>query len=304
MNEPAELAGPVGGRPLPLLPRISIVTPSFNQGEFLEKAILSVLDQEYPNLEYIVIDGGSTDSSLRIIQSYASRLHYWVSEPDRGQSHALNKGFAQATGEIFGWLNADDFLLPGALARVARRAASFPDAVAWVGSCHRVDRSGTIRKTIRPRGLEARKLADWSHEGFFYQPSCFFSAEVFRKVGGVSEDLHFAMDVDLWLRLAKAGEFSSFDDVISAALLHDGAKTQAQRSRMFAETVKVQFRHGFDEIAMSYLENLLEAHRLQGARSMRAKARIRKMLKYFVPVRRQKTILANADTPAPERKQS
>ena len=100
------------------LPKISTVTPSFNQGKFLEKTILSVLEQGYPNLEYIIIDGGSSDESVDIIKKYADRLNYWVSEADRGQSHAINKGFERATGEIFGWLNSDDWYHPGALQAV------------------------------------------------------------------------------------------------------------------------------------------------------------------------------------------
>jgi glycosyltransferase involved in cell wall biosynthesis len=110
------------------LPKISIVTPSFNQGRFIEKTILSVIEQDYPNLEYIIIDGGSTDESVEIIKKYEKHLAYWVSEPDRGQSHAINKGFERATGEIFGWLNSDDWYHPGALKALAEAFAANPEA--------------------------------------------------------------------------------------------------------------------------------------------------------------------------------
>ena len=126
------------------LPLIAIVTPSYNQAQFLEEAILSVVNQDYPNLEYIVIDGGSTDGSVDIIRKYEDRLAYWVSEPDRGQAHAINKGFAKADGEIFNWLNSDDCLLPGAVRRVVETRRRYPTAVAWVGGCHRIRPDGRI----------------------------------------------------------------------------------------------------------------------------------------------------------------
>ena len=114
-----------------MLPRISIVTPSFNQGQFIEKTICSVLDQNYPNLEYVVIDGGSTDETVEIIKKYAKHLTYWVSEPDRGQSHAINKGLAHCTGDVFNFLNSDDYLEPGALFHVAEAWNEKTDAAVY-----------------------------------------------------------------------------------------------------------------------------------------------------------------------------
>src|SRR5258707_6129118 len=117
-----------------LFPRISVVTPSFNQGAYLERTICSVLDQKYPNLEYLVIDGGSTDESVEIIKRYERHLTYWVSEPDTGQSNAINKGFARTTGTILAWLNSDDRYLPETLGAVAAAAAAHPDADVFVGT--------------------------------------------------------------------------------------------------------------------------------------------------------------------------
>ena len=114
--------------------KISIVTPSFNQGQFLESTILSVLDQDYPDLEYIIIDGGSTDNSLEVIRKYTDRISYWVSEPDEGQSHAINKGWSMATGDIIAWINADDVYCPGAFSLVAKAFENNPDAVMVIGS--------------------------------------------------------------------------------------------------------------------------------------------------------------------------
>src|SRR3989442_14278812 len=125
-------------------PKISVVTPSYNQGSYLEKTILSVLNQEYPNIEYIVIDGGSTDNSLDIIKKYEKYLKYWVSEQDRGQSHAINKGLSHATGDLLAWLNSDDYYMPRALRTFATMAITNPEASAFVGTGRVIDETGNI----------------------------------------------------------------------------------------------------------------------------------------------------------------
>ncbi len=240
------------------LPIVSIVTPSYNQGRFVEKTIQSVLLQDYQDLEYIIIDGGSTDDSMDIIRKYEDRLDYWVSERDRGQAHAINKGFARAHGEIFGWLNSDDFLLPGAIRHIVEMRQKNPKAVAWVGGCYRIDPDGRILSKVIPNGLDRDSLADWGGRGYFHQPSCFFAAEAWHKRGLLDETLDFTFDLDLWLRLLSLGPFTSTVRVISAAIIHKDAKTQAQRLEMHAETIAVQFRHGYREAAILRLVGLLE----------------------------------------------
>ncbi len=240
------------------LPLVSVVTPSYNQAQFLEEAILSVINQDYHNLEYIIIDGGSSDGSVDIIHKYADRLAYWVSEPDRGQAHAINKGFARAHGDIFSWLNSDDFLLPGAVSQIVQTRRRYPSAVGWVGGCYRVKPDGRILSIVVPRGLNRDSLADWWYGGFFYQPSCFFSAQVWREIGSLDESLHFALDVDLWLGLSAFGDFALVPEIISAAVIHEDAKTQAKRAAMHAETAAVQIRHGYQQIAIGRLASLLE----------------------------------------------
>ena len=239
------------------LPRITIVTPSYGQAQFLEQTLRSVLLQGYPNLEYLVFDGGSRDGSLEILERYSEHLTYWQSEPDRGQAHAINMGLGRASGEILGWLNSDDLLLPGALHRVAGLFREQPKAAAWVGACYRVDASGRLLSVVRARGLAAESIADWSGKGFFYQPSCFFSAAAWSTTGPLDQELRYAFDLDLWIRLAEVGPFAATEDVLSAAVIHDDAKTQAERAGMHAETAAVQVRHGYLESAAARLERLL-----------------------------------------------
>lgn len=242
-------------------PRISIVTPSLNQCQYLEKTIRSVLLQGYPNLEYLIIDGGSQDNSLDIIKRYEAYLTYWESEPDKGQGQAINKGISRATGSIYHWLNSDDFLLPGALENIARISEQSQGAAAWVGSCRRVNPDGKLLSMVIPRNLSQVGIADWSRQGFFYQPACFFSAQAWQDVGPLDESLQIAMDMDLWLRLVDWGEFAVTDQVLAEAVIHPNAKTQQKRSTMQAETIYLQVKYGYPDLAADYLQSLVDRHR-------------------------------------------
>lgn len=181
-------------------PRITIVTPSLNQAAYLENAIISVLSQDYPNLEYIVIDGGSSDGSVEIIKKYAGRLAFWCSESDRGQSHAINKGFAKATGDILAWLNSDDYYQPHTLHTVAKSFRDAPDTVMVYGDYYVLYPDG--RAVLKP------KIAfDWNICLYCYlmipQASAFWRRDAYEAVGGLREDLHYIMDYDLFLKLAR-----------------------------------------------------------------------------------------------------
>ncbi len=251
-------------------PKISIVTPSYNQVNYVEATIRSVLLQDYPNVEYFVIDGHSTDHSFDVIQKYEQWLSDSLSESDRGQSHAINKGLNKATGQIFGWLNSDDLLMPGALHAVAQSFRKTPSATAWVGKCHRIDPTGWLLSTVTPKGLVRNKMADWGHKGWFYQPSCFFSADSWLKVGPLDESLHYAMDLDLWLRLAEIGDFIPMRQTLSAAIIHPLAKTQKDRIKMMKEINFIQERYGYTKIAASRL--------LEQSKSQSLKTRTRLIL--------------------------
>ncbi len=260
-------------------PRISIVTPSYNQGDYIEATIRSVLLQGYPNLEYFVMDGGSTDKSVEIIRRYEPWLTDWVSEPDGGQSQAINKGLARGSGEIYAWLNSDDLLLPNALRHVAEAYQAQPDAAAWAGACHLIRPDGRIIKTVTPRGLDRDSMADWFYGGFFFQPSCFFAANAWQEVNGLDESLHYAMDFDLGLRLAAVGDFALIPAALAAALIHEEAKTQAMRPEMHAETMYIQFKYGYEEFAFKRLRHLLESTAAQQRHGRLSPVRLKRKMR-------------------------
>jgi glycosyltransferase involved in cell wall biosynthesis len=239
-------------------PSISLVTISYNQAPFLEKCIQSVLDQNYPRLEYIVIDGGSTDGSVDILRAHERHFAHWVSEKDRGQSHALNKGFARCTGDLMGWLNSDDYFLPGALARFAEAWHKNPAAAAWVGDAHLVDEQGRTVKIQQPGRLERDALADWEVNGFS-QPACLFNRTAWRKSDGIDESLFIAMDLDLWLKLAAHGPFERIPHPLAGATIHAGAKTQAHVNLKHVETWMVMMRHGYADLAKRRMLETLDS---------------------------------------------
>ncbi len=177
---------------------ISIVIPSFNQGAFLEECLRSVLDQAHPRKEVIVMDGGSNDSSREILRKYERRLDFWVSEPDRGQAHAVNKGWARAKGDVLGWLNSDDRLEPGALEAVAAAYAAHPGAAILYGDVQEIDQAGRVIgvKTMAGYGLKSLLLG--KNMG---QPGVFIPRPTFAALGGLAEELHFALDFEYFLRV-------------------------------------------------------------------------------------------------------
>jgi glycosyltransferase involved in cell wall biosynthesis len=238
------------------LPQISIVTPSLNQGQFLEETIRSALLQGYPNLEYIVVDGGSTDNSIEIIRKYAVWISHWVSEPDNGQAHAINKGFKRSGGQILGWLNSDDVYHPKGITTLIQIYKQFPKCSAWIGASQEIDAAGKPLRRLSPRAGTKRQIANWGtgHDAHFHQPSCLFDAKAFFKAGGLNEDLQIAIDVDLWLRLVELGDFALIDEVVSFPRIYPQAKSHRDLAAVFAEHVAINFNHGMPDLARHMLK--------------------------------------------------
>jgi glycosyltransferase involved in cell wall biosynthesis len=200
-------------------PRISIVTPSFNQAEYLEATISSVLSQRHEELEYVVIDGGSTDGSVEIIRRYDNKLSQWVSEPDEGHAHALNKGFALTSGEIMGWINSSDFYLPWTFRVVAEVFASHPE-VDWItGAPCTAGSDGVVRST----GPSSVNRYDFlSHDsGCIQQESTFWRRRLWDAVGGLDASLRYAADFDLWARFFARSELYSVSCALAVFRAHD-----------------------------------------------------------------------------------
>jgi glycosyltransferase involved in cell wall biosynthesis len=232
------------------VPRITIVTPSFNQGEFLEQTMLSVLLQDYPNLEYIVIDGGSTDGSVEIIRRHEHRLAYWESRKDAGQADAIVKGFGKATGEILGWLNSDDMLLPGALSGVGRHLPRECSCVAVGGGIVYIAGAGVLVKGGVPRRRSWRQML-WLGHGLF-QPATFWTRDAYEKVGGLDKALHYCMDYDLFVRLSAAGEVVIIPEYLAAFRLHAKQKTYLIRETGQRERQDVRDRYGSGSLGGAY----------------------------------------------------
>lgn len=210
------------------LPTISIVTPSLNQGEFIERTILSVLSQEYPHLEYLVMDGGSSDNTLRVLEKYSGRVK-WVSEPDHGQTNAINKGLRMTHGAILGYLNADDTLLPGSLWKVAEAFTNQPDAMWATGKCRIVDEEGIeIRKAItRYKNLLLRigNPTLLLMTNYISQPATFWRRDALNEVGFFDESLRYVMDYEYWLRLRSRHPLLFIPEYVATFTIHPASKT-------------------------------------------------------------------------------
>jgi glycosyltransferase involved in cell wall biosynthesis len=240
-------------------PLVSVVTPSLNQGRYLREALDSVRAQTYPSVEHIVVDGGSTDETLEILAGYDQVS--WISEPDRGQSDALNKGFDRATGEIFGWLNADDAYEPDAVAQGVTALQESGAGLVYA-DVMRVNDDGVDPRRIRSR-------AQWNlwtevNEGCgIYSPSVFFTREAFLAVGGLDESLHLTMDYDLWLRIGRRFGAHHVDAVWSMQRIHGDAKTIRQYDDFWPERLAVSRRHGGRLVSPLLIQRYVRASRPQ-----------------------------------------
>jgi glycosyltransferase involved in cell wall biosynthesis len=237
------------------LPLVSIVTPSFNQAAYLEATIQSVLAQDYPRLEYIVIDGGSTDGSLEIIRRYAGRLAHWSSEPDSGQTDAINKGFARARGEILAWLNSDDLYHPAAVREAVEFLERHPEIGMVYGDVDYLDEGGVVVGRFPARQTSLPRL----RRGYVHIPqqAAFFRASLWRLVGPLDPSFYFAMDYDLWVRIAALSPLAYHRRTWAGFRLHRDAKTLAAASQCWPEMLRVHRRDGGGRLSILYAKSLL-----------------------------------------------
>ncbi len=210
---------------------VSIITPSFNQAAYLEQTILSVLQQDHPRIEYIVIDGASTDTSVDIIRKYESKLSYWVSEKDHGQAEAINKGFARATGEIVAWLNSDDYYLTGAVSSAVKIFEENPDVVLVYGNMLAVDEHGITFNTLNYKQLTLEDLLCFQIIG---QPAVFMRRSALDNLK-LDSTFHFLLDHYLWIQIARRGKILHVDQIWAAARYHAEAKNRAKAAEFGRE---------------------------------------------------------------------
>lgn len=232
---------------------VSIITPSYNQAAYLEQTILSVLEQDFPNIEYIVIDGASTDGSVDIVKKYADRFAYWVSEKDRGQAEAINKGFTRATGDVIAWLNSDDYYMQGAVSAAVQIFEKNPEVVLVYGDMLAVDEHGKTFNTLTYGQLNLEDLLCFQIIG---QPSVFMRRSALQKTSGLNLDFHFLLDHLLWIHIAKHGQILHVNQIWSAARYHAEAKNRAKAAEFGREAFRILEVAAQDDVLVSALANV------------------------------------------------
>jgi glycosyltransferase involved in cell wall biosynthesis len=241
-------------------PRITIVTPSFNQGGFIEETMRSVFLQGYPDLEYIIVDGGSQDQSIDVIKEYEKWLPHWESKPDSGQAHAINKGFRKGSGEVIAWINSDDFYLPGTFSKVACWLNHEAGIFLVYGDCQVVDANG--RGVDRYRGKfysDQDFRAYWNH--YVPQPSAFFLRSILDEVGYLDETLNFVMDYDFWVRCSQRYLLYYSGEILAAFRLHGASKSVAFKKHFDPELDKAVRKYWGNPLSPTHLRYLLKRNR-------------------------------------------
>jgi glycosyltransferase involved in cell wall biosynthesis len=222
-------------------PLVSVITPSFNQARYLEATIQSVIGQDYPRIEYIIVDGGSTDGSVDVIKKYQDKLSWWVSEKDKGQTDAINKGFNRAKGEILAWINSDDTYNPGAMGEAVKYLVNHPEVALVYADCNFIDEEDRIIGKFNSAQTDIRRL----RRGYVHIPqqTMFFRAKYWKELGPLDPSFYFAMDYDLWTRIAAHAPFKYLAGKTWANFrLHTSGKTIAADDRCWPEMLRVHYR--------------------------------------------------------------
>lgn len=241
------------------LPTVSIITPSFNQGRFIAQAIDSVLAQDYPYIEYLVVDGGSSDETLDVLRGYGSRVR-WMSEADRGQADAINKGFRYTHGAVLAWLNADDVYAPGAVRRAVAELVQHPDLALVYGDAEYVDENG--HSTGGARHVRAFDLHQLIHElDFIVQPATFFRRAAFDAVGGLDNGLRYCLDYDLWIKLAQQYPVRYLPDMLAQVRVYPTTKTASGGLSRVLEIERMIRRYGRRHLPTWFYSDMYVARR-------------------------------------------
>jgi len=232
---------------------ISIVTPSYNQAHYIEKTIQSVLSQEYPHIEHLIVDGGSTDSTIDVIKKYEDKLAWSVSEKDKGQTDAINKGFSRATGDVLAWINSDDTYEPGAISAAVKYLREHPKVGMVYGDCNYINESGQVIGKFNSAQTNYRRL----RQGYtrIPQQTMFFRAGLWKQVGPLDPSFYFAMDYDLWTRISARAEIKYVPQTWANFRLHTSGKTILADDRCWPEMIRVHYRDGgsfFSTIVTKY----------------------------------------------------
>jgi glycosyltransferase involved in cell wall biosynthesis len=228
-------------------PKISIVTPNLNQGRYLDKCLRSVIQQNYPNLEFIIIDGGSKDNSLEIIKKYENKIAHWEREENCGQAHAISKGLKCATGDIFNWLNPSSQLAANALFRCAETYRENPNAVGWIGAGRNIDLTDNCVRAIFPNGLDRENLRYNWNGGQFCQASAFLSTPTAKNIGGINPDLPISFGLDLWIRLLARGEFLAGKGIWSTTVIQNDPEAGESKENSSPEIIRIKRNYGFSD---------------------------------------------------------
>ncbi len=250
----------------PSRPLFSIVIPTLNQGPYIEDTLLSILWQGYDNVEIIVVDGGSTDDTATVLERYRPWIAVLISEPDRGQSDAINKGFRHASGSILAWINSDDVFLPGAFRTVLDCFARHPERSWVIGSGDIISAEGTFLRHIPAREGSAETLLAIEDDCFLLQQSCFWRASLWEKAGGVDESLSLLMDYDLWWRFSHHCSGIVTQEKLGAMRYYATVKTRRQGERFPLELAQIYARYGAHEQLRRLVSRLLQDKASLGAR--------------------------------------